>query len=82
MDSVNVITAFIMLKIEGDFQQSVMDQVKEWEEVRECCIMFGEYDCVIKAEFISNKALSSFIIERVAHLQGVVDSITNVCAEF
>ena len=77
-----IITAFIMLKVEGDFQRSVMDEVKQWEEVRECCIMFGEYDCVIKAEFDSNKALSYFIIEKVAHLQGLIDSITNVCAEF
>ena len=76
------ITAFIMLKVEGDCQKSIMDEVKQWEEVRECCIMFGEYDCVIKAEFDSNKALSAFIIHKVAHLQGVIDTITNVCAEF
>ena len=74
------IMAFIMIKVEGATNKSVLEEVKAMDETLEAFIIFGAWDIIVQAHFESNEALSDFVVDRINKIPGVFDSQTNVCA--
>ncbi|MFW9913362.1 MAG: Lrp/AsnC family transcriptional regulator, partial [Candidatus Thorarchaeota archaeon] len=78
---VNVlITAFIMAKIESAKARDVLIHVRELEEVEEAHLIYGAYDLLIKGGFKTPESLSSFVVDTLRKVDGVKDTVTNVCA--
>jgi len=75
-----VITAFIMAKTESSKSRSILQLVKKLEGVEEAYIIYGAYDLLIKASFKTPEALSLFVVDTLRKVDGVKDTVTNVCA--
>lgn len=74
------ITAYILLNVDMSNQNDVFETVKTMEETREVYLIFGAFDIIIKAEFEDNDQLSSFVVDKLKSLEGVLETQTNVCA--
>ncbi len=75
-----MIIAFIMAKIESTKSRTILEQVRGLEEVEEAYLIYGAYDLLIKCVFKTPEAMSSFVVNELRKVDGVKDTITNVCA--
>lgn len=75
-----MIMAFIMAKIESAKAREILTKVREFEEVDEAYLIYGAYDLLIKGMFKTPEKLSSFVVDELRNLDGVRDTVTNVCA--
>jgi DNA-binding Lrp family transcriptional regulator len=75
-----MIMAFIMAKVESTKSRAILDDVRELDEVEEAYLIYGAYDLLIKCVFKTPEALSSFVVNDLRSVDGVKDTITNVCA--
>ncbi len=75
-----MITAFIMAKLESAKARDVLKGVRELEEVEEAHLIYGAYDLLIKGVFKTPESLSSFVVDTLRKVDGVKDTVTNVCA--
>lgn len=74
------VTAYILVNVDMSNQNNVFESIKKMEEVREAYTIFGAFDIIIKAEFEDNDQLSTFVINKLKSLEGVLETQTNVCA--
>ena len=74
------VTAYILLNVDMATQNAVFEQVKKMEETREVYMIFGAFDIIIKGEFPDNDKLSSFVVDKLKALPGILETQTNVCA--
>lgn len=69
-----------MAKLESAKARNVLEDVRELEEVSEAHLIYGAYDLIIKGNFKTPEALSSFVVDTLRKMDGVKDTVTNVCA--
>jgi DNA-binding Lrp family transcriptional regulator len=69
-----------MAKTESSKSRSILQLVKKLEGVEEAYIIYGAYDLLIKASFKTPEALSLFVVDTLRKVDGVRDTVTNVCA--
>ncbi len=74
------VTAYILLNVDMSNQSNVFETVKGLEETLEVYQIFGAFDIIIKAEFKDNNQLSTYVIDKLQSLEGVLETQTNVCA--
>lgn len=74
------VTAYILLNVDMLNQSNVFEAVKGLEETLEVYQIFGAFDIIIKAEFKDNNQLSTYVIDKLQSLEGVLETQTNVCA--
>lgn len=74
------ITAFIMLKIESKSNREVYEKIQELDEIVEAYLLFGAFDVILKGVFKTNKDLSDFVVDQLGRMEGIIDTLTNVCA--
>jgi DNA-binding Lrp family transcriptional regulator len=77
-----VITAFIMAKVESAKARDVLNSVRDLDEVEEAHLIYGAYDLLIKGVFKTPESLSSFVVDSLRKVDGVKDTVTNVCAAY
>jgi DNA-binding Lrp family transcriptional regulator len=75
-----VIIAYIMAKIESATSRKILGSVRDLDEVEEAHLIYGAYDLLIKGVFKTPEALSSFVVDTLRKMEGVKDTVTNVCA--
>ena len=75
-----MIVAFIMAKVESTKSRSILELIRNLEEVEEAYLIYGAYDLLIKCAFKTPEALSSFVVNELRKIDGIRDTITNVCA--
>ncbi|MFW9808567.1 MAG: Lrp/AsnC family transcriptional regulator [Candidatus Thorarchaeota archaeon] len=75
-----MIIAFIMAKVESTKSRAILEEVRKLDEVEEAYLIYGAYDMLIKCVFKTPEALSSFVVNDLRRVDGVRDTITNVCA--
>lgn len=76
----SVIIAFIMAKVESTKSRHILEQIRGLDEVEEAYLIYGAYDILIKCVFKTPEALSSFVVNGLRKVDGIKDTITNVCA--
>lgn len=69
-----------MAKIESTKSRFILEQVRALDEVEEAYLIYGAYDLLIKCVFKTPEAMSSFVVNELRKVDGVKDTITNVCA--
>ena len=76
---VDLVRAVIEVKItperEGGFDRWHI--VAKFDEVRSCYLMSGGYDLMVVVEGRDLKAVSSFVSEKLATIQGVISTVTH-----
>lgn len=75
-----MIIAFIMAKVESTKARGILKQVQSLDAVEEAYLIYGAYDLLIKCVFKTPEGLSSFVVNDLREVDGVKDTITNVCA--
>lgn len=75
-----VLTAFILVKVEGMTNREVLEQIMALDETEEAYIIFGAFDIIVKALFKSNEDMSAYVVEKLRGIDGVGETQTNVCA--
>ncbi|MGQ4911464.1 MAG: Lrp/AsnC family transcriptional regulator [Candidatus Thorarchaeota archaeon] len=75
-----MIVAFIMAKIESTKSRSILEEVRALDVVEEAYLIYGAYDLLIKCVFKTPESMSSFVVNELRKVDGVKDTITNVCA--
>ncbi len=74
------VAAFILLKIIGGDNRTILKKFKALPEVVESYILFGAWDLIIHAEFTDNDAMSNFVVDKIKTVEGVGETQTNICA--
>ena len=74
------VTAYILLNVEMSTQNNVFETIKTMDEAREVYLIFGAFDIIVKAEFQDNDQLSTFVVDKLKSLEGVLETQTYVCA--
>ena len=74
------IKAFIMAKVESVKAREVLENVRALDEVEEAFLIYGAFDLLIKGIFKTPEGLSSFVVDSLRKVDGVKDTVTNVCA--
>ena len=69
-----------MAKIDSATSRKILNSIRELDEVEEAHLIYGAYDLLIKGIFKTPEALSSFVVDTLRKLEGVKDTVTNVCA--
>ena len=77
---VNLVRAVIEVKItperEGGFDRLAV-RIAKFDEVHSCYLMSGGYDLMVVVEGSDLKAVSSFVSEKLATIQGVISTVTH-----
>jgi DNA-binding Lrp family transcriptional regulator len=77
---VDLVRAVIEVKItperEGGFDR-LASRIAKFYEVRSCYLMSGGYDLMVVVEGSDLKAVSSFVSEKLATIQGVISTVTH-----
>ncbi len=69
-----------MAKVESMKSRIVLEEIRKMDEVEEAYLIYGAYDLLIKCTFKTPEALSSFVVNELRKLDGIKDTVTNVCA--
>ena len=79
---VDLVRAVIEVKItperEGGFDR-LASRIAKFDEVRSCYLMSGGYDLMVVVEGSDLKAVSSFVSEKLATIQGVISTVSPIC---
>lgn len=77
---VDLVRAVIEVKItperEGGFDR-LAARIAKFDEVHSCYLMSGGYDLMVVVEGSDLKAVSSFVSEKLATIQGVISTVTH-----
>ena len=78
--AVDIVRAVIEVKItperEGGFDR-LATRIARFDEVRSCYLMSGGYDLMVVVEGTDLKAVSAFVSEKLATIQGVISTVTH-----
>jgi len=78
--AVDIVRAVIEVKItperEGGFDR-LATRIARFDEVRSCYLMSGGYDLMVVVEGADLKAVSAFVSEKLATIQGVISTVTH-----
>jgi len=74
------VTAFIMINVANESNRNVLAELEKFDEVTEAYIIFGAFDILVKVVCKTPEDLSEFVIDRIRTINGVGDTLTNVCA--
>ena len=70
------VLALIMLKIDTKEAESIAKDVSKLEIVEDLFMVTGEVDLIMKARFENYTALKSFVLDKLAPIQGIKDTKT------
>ncbi|MDE2682055.1 MAG: Lrp/AsnC family transcriptional regulator [Verrucomicrobiota bacterium] len=77
---IDIVRAVIEVKItperEGGFDR-LATRIARFDEVRSCYLMSGGYDLMVVVEGTNLKAVSAFVSEKLATIQGVISTVTH-----
>jgi DNA-binding Lrp family transcriptional regulator len=54
--------------------------IRALDAVEEAYLIYGAYDLLIKCVFKTPEGLSSFVVNELRKVDGIKDTVTNVCA--
>ena len=70
------VLALIMLKIDTKDAESIAKEVSNFEIVQDLFMVTGETDLILKARFENYTAMKSFVLDKLAPIQGIKDTKT------
>lgn len=72
------VAAMVGVKTAGQNVENIVEELKEWEEVRYASVCTGTYDLMLEVVVPSNEALFHFLTKKLRAVPGVVGSDTSM----
>ncbi len=57
--------AFVLVSLGDGTEQEMLEQLKEYEEVKNVYILFGEWDILVEIELSNAEQLGAFVMEKI-----------------
>ncbi len=73
--------AYIVLQLREADENSVLERLKSFKEVKNAHVIFGEWDIIAKVEVQDAENLASFMIDKVRPMKEVKLSSTMIVAK-
>ncbi len=70
------VVSLIMLKIDTQQSEAIARRVSGYEIVEDLFMVTGEVDLILKARFENYTAMKSFVLDKLATIQGIKDTKT------
>lgn len=71
-----VVSAFVLIKVEEKDLASIMENLLDYEGIREVHVVAGEYDIVAVVRVPDNASLSALLTQQVIHTPGILSTKT------
>jgi len=71
-----MIANFVLIKTRPGQECDVYDELKYLPEIIEFHQLFGEYDLIIKVKAEDLNELSKIVVNKIRHIEGVIDTKT------
>ncbi len=78
---VDLVSAYIMMKMQVGMDDQVIAQIKKLEQVKEADATYGSYDLVIKVNFRTIEDLDRFIFENIRRIKGISETSSMIVAK-
>ncbi len=75
-----VTSAYILIKTASGFEKKILASLKEFSSVEHADLVYGLYDIIVKVKMNNSEELDSFIFDVLRPMQGVVETMTCICA--
>jgi len=75
-DDEDQVIAMIMLKVDTKHADKIAATVSEFEQVRDVFLVTGDTDIICKVKFESYAKMKEFVMEKLAHIEGIKDTKT------
>lgn len=72
------VTALVGVRTEGKDVEAIVEQLRQWDEVRYAAVCTGTYDLMLEVVVASNEALFHFLTKKLRAVPGVVGSDTSM----
>jgi len=76
----SVATAIVLISTKPGFENRITDALSEMSEVVESMVLFGEYDAYCKIVMPDFTSLSTFILNNIRTIDGVISTTTLTAA--
>jgi len=76
----SVATAIVLISTKPGFENKISEELYEMSEVVESMILFGEYDAYCKIVMPDFTSLSTFILNNIRTIEGVMSTTTLTAA--
>ena len=76
----SVATAIVLISTKPGFEDKISEELYEMSEVVESMILFGEYDAYCKIVMPDFTSLSTFILNNIRTIEGVISTTTLTAA--
>lgn len=73
--------AYVLINVEMGNEKTVLDQLKNVENVKEGWIVYGIYDIVVKVSAERTEQLKEIISEKIRKIDGVRNTLTLIPIE-
>jgi DNA-binding Lrp family transcriptional regulator len=73
--------AFIQIAIDRSNEQEITEKLRQMKNVKECHILFGEWDVIAKLEMPTPEVLGTFIMSHIRTIPGVRLTSTMIVAK-
>ena len=77
----NLVTAYMMMKMEAGMDDQVFAELKKLQEVEEASFTYGSYDVVIKVNFRTIEDLDRFLFEKIRRIKGIKETSSMIVAK-
>ena len=78
---ISMATGYVLVNVEPGLEFSVFETVKELDKVADATLLFGDYDIIIKVISEDMSSIAAFVVEKVRHVEGVLNTKTLAGAE-
>jgi len=78
---INLVSAYIMMKMQVGMDEQVLSEIKKLEQIREANATYGSYDLVIKVSFKAIEDLDRFIFEKIRTIKGITETSSMIVAK-
>ncbi len=63
--------AFVLISLKEGTERNLLEELKEYSEVKNSYILFGEWDLITEIEIESAEELGTFVMERIRNREDV-----------
>jgi DNA-binding Lrp family transcriptional regulator len=71
-----MVTSYTLARVHPAMDRDVYNKVKNFSEVKEVIITYGEYDLILKIESNSLEDLDDFVFNKLRRIEGVAATTT------
>ena len=76
-----MVLAYIMVRTDAGKEREVLNKAREFPEVKEAHLIYGEWDLILKVEVESIEEITAFVVDKLRRIEAVKLTSTMIVAE-